>query len=411
MQSREERLAADARLKPFGERVGFLFGGITAAVTASFLAVVLIASFILTTQHGQTAMSVDFRVYWAVGQLALMGEPLSAFDAARLGAIHATYTDAYVPWLYPPGFMVIMTPFGAFPFAVAFTLWTLVSLALVAWAIQPFVFGIKPLWIALSLAPAFYPALLLGQNSLLLLAGLLAALSALRSERWILAGIFIGCLTLKPQLGVMIPFALLAIRAWQTIFAAIGTTIIITVLPTLAYGIDYWPLLQTSLAEHSARMVSTMDVLKWMISPMYTFYTLGMDAQTALKVQMGISVCCAAAIYALWRSDRVGFDVKAAGLLLAIMLSAPYLWSYEGALMAAIALFMLRGGILTTHPAHLALLGFLWIGAALQALNIFAKVLDPKMIGALVIPPVLFFCFALCLRQIFKTQAQELKPA
>lgn len=411
MQSVEERLAADARLKPFGARAGFLLGGLTAVATAGFVATVLIISFILTMQQGQTAMSVDFRLYWAVGQVALMGEPLSAFDDARLDEIHATYTDANLPWLYPPGFMVVLTPFGAFPFSVAFTLWTLVSLALVAWAIRPFVAGIKPLWIALSLAPAFYPALLLGQNSLLLLAGLLAALSALRSERWILAGIFIGCLTLKPQLGIMIPFALLAIRAWQTIFAAIVTTVAVTVLPTLAYGVDYWPLLQTSIAEQGARMMSTLDFLKWMISPMFTLYTLGLDAGTALKIQTGISVFSAAAVYALWRSDRVGFDIKAAGLLLAIMLSAPYLWSYEGAMMAAIALFMVRGGILTTRPAHLALLGFLWIGAALQALNIFAKILDPKLIGALIIPPVLFFCFVLCLMQIFKTQARELKPA
>ncbi|TAG24025.1 MAG: DUF2029 domain-containing protein [Rhodobacterales bacterium] len=411
MQSPEDQRAADARLQPFASRNGFLLGGLTAVITALFVSLVLLVSFILTLQQGQTAMSIDFRVFWAAGQLALDGEPLAAFDLTRLAEVHQTHAETYLPWLYPPGFLVIVTPLGALSFPLAFSLWTVVSLGLVAWAFRPFVAGIVPLWLVVSLAPAFYPGLLLGQNSLLLLAGLLAALAALRAERWVLAGIFIGLLTLKPQLGIMIPFALLAIRAWRTIFAAIGTTVVISALPTLLYGLDYWPLLIAGMADHSATMLQSIDGMKWMISLVYGLTLLGVDTGLALKVQLAITVACAAAVYALWRSDRVGFDVKAAGLLLAVLLSAPYLWSYEGALMAAVALFLLRGGILTTRPAHLCLAGLLWTGAALQTLNLFVKVIDARWLGAAIIPPLLFFCFALCLRQIIRPQPHHLKPA
>ncbi len=411
MQSPEDQRAADARLLPFSSRNGFLLGGLTAVTTALFVGLILLVAFILTLQQGQTAMSIDFRVFWAAGRLALDGEPLAAFDIARLAEVHQTHAETYMPWLYPPGFLVIVTPLGALSFPLAFTLWTMVSLGLVAWAFRPFVAGIVPLWLAVSLAPAFYPGLLLGQNSLLLLAGLLAALAALRAERWVLAGVFIGLLTLKPQLGIMIPFALLAIRAWRTIFAAIGTTIVISALPTLLYGLDYWPLLQVSMADHSATMLQSIDGMKWMISLVYVLTLLGVDAGLALKVQLAITAACAVAVYALWRSDRATFDVKAAGLLLAVLLSAPYLWSYEGALMAAVALFLLRGGILTTRPAHLCLLGLLWTGAALQTLNLFVRVIDARWLGAALIPPLLFFCFALCLRQIILPQPHRLKPA
>ncbi|NJS38721.1 MAG: DUF2029 domain-containing protein [Rhodobacteraceae bacterium] len=313
MQSPEDLRAADARLQPFAGRKGFLLGGLTAVTTGLFVGLVLLVSFILTLQQGQTAMSIDFRVFWAAGKLALDGQPLAAFDIARLAEVHQTYAETYLPWLYPPGFLVIVTPLGALSFPLAFTLWTTVSLGLVAWAFRPFVAGIVPLWLAVSLAPAFYPGILLGQNSLLLLAGLLAALAALRAERWVLAGVFIGLLTLKPQLGIMIPFALLAIRAWRTIFAAIGTTVALSVLPTLLYGLDYWPLLQASMADHSATMLQSIDGMKWMISLVYVLTLLGVDTGLALRVQLAITAACAAAVYALWRSDRAGFDVKAAG--------------------------------------------------------------------------------------------------
>ncbi|NJS38720.1 MAG: hypothetical protein HC783_06580 [Rhodobacteraceae bacterium] len=79
--------------------------------------------------------------------------------------------------------------------------------------------------------------------------------------------------------------------------------------------------------------------------------------------------------------------------------------------MAAVALFLLRGGILTTRPAHLCLAGLLWTGAALQTLNLFVKVIDARLLGAALIPPLLFFCFALCLRQIIRPQPNYLKPA
>jgi arabinofuranan 3-O-arabinosyltransferase len=411
MPSPDDERAADARLEPFSSRAGFLFGGLTAAMTLVYVAMLILVSFVLTSQPGVTATGIDFRVFWAAGQLAMDGTPLTVLDTAKLSAVHDTYVDANMLWLYPPGFLVIVTPLGTVSYSVAFTLWTLVSLGLVAWAVWPFVAGIVPVWLAVSLAPALYPVLLLGQNSLLLMAGLLAALAALRRERWVLAGVFIGLLTLKPQLGIMIPFALLAIRAWRTILAASITTIAVVVLPTLAYGVEYWTLLQANLAEHSANLLGAIGVLDQMISPMDTLTFIGVPPAMALQAQWAILAASAIAVYLLWRSDRVGFDVKVAGLLIAILLSAPYLWYYEGALMSAIALFMLRGGILGTRPLHLCLLALLWLGAGLQALNVFVEAVDHRWLGAAIIPPLLIVCFALCLRPILVKQLPDLKSA
>jgi hypothetical protein len=406
MQSRDDRLAADARLQPFTGRVAFYAAGLTACGSLVFITLILVVAFILTSRPDTLAMSVDFRVFWAAGKLAVGGEPLAVHDLARLSATHATYVEAYMPWLYPPGYLILVTPFGTMSFAMAFLIWTLLSLAIIVWAVRPFVAGIRPLWVLMALAPAYYPTLLLGQNSLFWLAGLLGALAALRDGRWVLAGIFIGALTLKPQLGVMIPFALLAIGAWRTILAAILTTIVLIVLPTFYYGLEYWPLLFTSLEEHSANMIFSVGQLKLMLSPLYFLTFVGLDPDFALNVQWAITGAAALAVLVLWRSDRVGFDGKAAGLLCAILLSAPYLWYYEGALLAVIALLLLRAGILTLRPLHLLLLVPLWIGGGLQALNTFTEFVDQRWLGAAYISPLLVICLGLCLRQTLQPRSQ-----
>jgi arabinofuranan 3-O-arabinosyltransferase len=406
VQTLEDGRAADARLAPFGSRAGVLGAVLVAAGFLVFLTGIMGMAFILTANPETPALSNDFRVFWGAGKLAIAGEPLAVHDLARLGASHATGLDVDMPWLYPPAFLVMVTPLGLVPFAWAYLAWALVSLALTAWAARSFVAGIGPLWVLMAFAPAYFPALMMGQTSLFWLAALLAALAALGQGRWVLAGVFIGLLTLKPQLGVMIPVALLAIGAWRTILSASVTTGLLLALPTLYYGIDYWPLLRATLEEQSALILASDIALNLMLSPTYLLANLGVELAVALNIQLGLMALTAVAVFALWRSDRVGFDVKAAGLLCAILLSGPYIWYYEGALMPAIALFLLRGGILSARPLHMLLLVPLLLGGGLQAVNVFTALVDPRLLGAVFVSPVLLVCLALCLAQITAARAE-----
>jgi arabinofuranan 3-O-arabinosyltransferase len=144
---------------------------------------------------------------------------------------------------------------------------------------------------------------------------------------------------------------------------------------------------------------------------MFFLAFIGVDPAVALNIQMGLIPVSAVAVFALWRSDRVGFDVKAAGLLCAIMLSAPYLWYYEGALMPAIALFLLRAGILSVRPLHMLLLVSLLLGGGMQAVNVFAALVDQSWLGAAIIPPIVLVCFALCLARIAAPRAEAPQAA
>ncbi|NJS38717.1 MAG: DUF2029 domain-containing protein [Rhodobacteraceae bacterium] len=263
-------------------------------------------------------------------------------------------------------------------------------------AARPFVAGVKPVWAAMALAPAYLPALVIGQNSMIWLAVLMAALAAMRSGKAVLAGVLIGCLTLKPQLGVLIPFALLASGQWRTIFAALGTTFVLAMVPTLIVGLEYWPLLSSNTTEHASRMIELVSELYLTVGPFAFLAQLGLPAATGLSVQWGVMAVAALSVFLFWRSDRISFDAKVGLLMTAILLSAPYLWYYEAAMMAAIGLFLVRAGILTTRWPHLVLVTLLWIGAGLQSMDLVFPLFEDRYLGAFIVTPVLTACFALC---------------
>ncbi|MGL6208847.1 MAG: glycosyltransferase family 87 protein [Paracoccaceae bacterium] len=396
MQDKDSILAGDARLQAFSGNRASLAVVLGYSLTLVFATMIVGTAFVMTSEDGVRTLESDFRVFWATARIFLDGEPLATFDLDRLDAEYNVATDAWMPWLYPPGYLFLIAPFGAMSYAFAFLSMTLLSVAAMALASRPFVGGVKPVWAAMSLAPAYLPALVIGQNSLIWLAVLLAALASLRSGRVVLAGVIIGFLTLKPQLGLMIPFALIAAGQWRTIFAATGTMILIAALPTLVVGLDYWPLLAGRLSEQADRMIGLINELDLTVGPFFLGAMLGLGTPLALAVQWGITAAAALSVVLFWRSDRIGFDAKAALLMIAILLSAPYLWYYEAAMMAAIGLFMLRAGILTTRAPDLGLLILLWLGAGLQSANVFVDFADDRYLGAVIVTPTLCIAFVLC---------------
>jgi arabinofuranan 3-O-arabinosyltransferase len=401
MQSAEARHAADARVLTLSGTRAWQVAVLGGSLTLIFAGYALYAAFSQTSLDGTRALGIDFRVFWAAGQLALTDEPLAVFDLQRLGAVHNVGPDDWMPWLYPPGFLVLMLPFGALSFSLAFLLWTLLSLLAVWLAARQFTAGAGPATLAMTVAPAYLPTLAIGQVSLLWLAGLLVALAALRSQNWVLAGIFIGCLTLKPQLGLLIPIALVAAGCWRTIAAATITALLLAALPTLLTGPEYWPMLgaqMLAMGDRAMHFIATVDL---MVGPFFLLVTLGLPPDVALWLQWALTVALAVVVFHIWRAPTISFDTKAAALLSAILLSAPYFWHYEAAMTAAIGLFLLRAGLLHRTVPHMALLTLLWFGSSLQALSVLSGLGSHLALGAALVTTMLVWALALCLGQYF----------
>jgi arabinofuranan 3-O-arabinosyltransferase len=406
-----EQKAADRRVADLAGKGVWPVVALGAAITVICTVLTVANAYVLTSGDGPRALSNDFRVFWAAGQLALEGDFLGVFDTDKLTAVHNVSPEYWMPWLYPPGFLFAVAPLGALSYATAFTIMTILSLVLLAAAVRPFTGGSRTAWVAFSLAPACVPILVEGQNGLIWLAGLLAALAALQDKRWFLAGLLIGLLTLKPHFGLMIPVALIAAGLWRTTGVATLTAIVVAGLPTLATGANYWTLLLQQIDEHGQRVVASIQSLEFMASPFSLFVRLGVPPDAALMVQAGVTIAAGVAVLIVWRSDTVAFDVKAAALLCGTLLASPYAWHYESAIMAPIGLFLLRGGVLQSRPLHLILLAVLWLGAVVQTLVDLVGDGNLYFRWAFLVPPVLFFCLALCVAQVRTTSRSSVGAA
>jgi alpha-1,2-mannosyltransferase len=89
-----------------------------------------------------------------------------------------------------------------------------------------------------------YPAVLInagfGQNGFLSTA-LLGGAAVWLDRRPLLAGLCFGCLSYKPQLGIVVPLALAVAGRWRCFAAAAATVLVFAVVATSVFGLDIWP--------------------------------------------------------------------------------------------------------------------------------------------------------------------------
>ena len=87
------------------------------------------------------------------------------------------------------------------------------------------------------------------------------------------------------------------------------------------------------------------------------------------------------------------------GLLIAILLSQPYLWYYESALLAPAALFLIRARVLSlTHLPGLLLLAAMWLGLGPAILVQFLSGVEVSL--RMVFAPILLLTLAVTLRAL-----------
>jgi hypothetical protein len=378
--------------------------GVNAAATLYMLFAFAWGGADTTTAEGCVAQLLDFHVFWNAGGLALEGTPMAAFDYDTLLARYNTCEYAWMPWLHPAPVMALMVPFAALPFVPALLAFDLLALAALGLALRYFTSGLTPAWLAFALAPAYLPALLAGQFTILWIAGLLAALAALRRERWVLAGVLIGLLTIKPPLGVLIPVALLAIGAWRTIFAASATTVLLHGITTLAFGGSaYLGQLLTNYSMLTERAVASLGEVSAMTSLAAVFTRLGIPETGAVQLNLAVAAAVAVVMFFVWRRLGVKSDAAVALLTASIPLATPYLWHYDSAFLAITAFFLARHLNFAPGPAMTALLVLFWFGAGLS-LWVVATTLTEALTPILTVPPLLLLAFAASLTHCLNDQ-------
>jgi Glycosyltransferase family 87 len=183
----------------------------------------------------------DFLNLWMYGRAALDGDPARFYDVATYNDELARLLGPGYPgqnWPNPPTALVVMLPFGLFAYFPALAAWFAIGVLAFYLAGHSEISDRRTLALIL-VSPAALLCVISGQSSLLATAALLAIFAWL-DRRPLVAGILIGLLTVKPQLGILFPFALAASGRWRVLLYAAGTALLLIAASVALGGLESW---------------------------------------------------------------------------------------------------------------------------------------------------------------------------
>lgn len=296
--------------------------------------------------------AMDFVSYWAAAVLALGGNPVGAYDLAVHSAVErgVVTLNELMPFAYPPPFLVLLLPFGLLPFGAAAALWVVTTFGL-------YFAAAKRLLPDSGWVVAAYPAVLvngiIAQNGFLTTAILIGGLILL-PKRPFLAGMLLGCLIIKPHLGLLLPLAFIAARQWRAFAGATLSSAGLLLLGLLAFGTAPYAAWIAQAPLYASIVADGLVGWYKMASPYASLRLAGLSSPAAWTVHILVALAAAATVWRVWRSD-CDPAAKGAALAAATALASPYLYVYDTLILIIPMLWLL------TVERNRALLALLWL--------------------------------------------------
>jgi hypothetical protein len=291
-------------------------------------------------------VGTDFVSFWTVSTMLHNGLERAIYAPEALAALEqsvvADENAVFYAWQYPPIGLLLVYPLALFPYLWSLVIWLAMGIVLyltVLWRILP-----HPLTLWAGLA---FPGVLLtiehGQNAFLT-TGLLGWALLLLPRRPVAAGILIGLLSFKPQLGVLVPVALIAGGQWRMFIAAALTALGLIATTFILFGGGIW-------ADFFASLQLSREMLDTGLVPYYKMQSifaavrlLGGPLILAYSVQALVAVGGAATVAWAWRRPTDP-DMKNGALLLATPLATPFIFDYDLMLVAPAIAWLARKGV------------------------------------------------------------------
>jgi alpha-1,2-mannosyltransferase len=292
----------------------------------------------------------DFLHFYTLGTLAAAHRRADLYDMNAQAVVAAERVPQaaglrYLP-LYPPQVSILFAPLAHLPYAGALALWWALSAAIYATCVftvwRTCVHlrgdGVAVLLLAVGF-PAFFHLIAWGQTSALALACFSGAFLLLRTKREFLAGVVLGCLIFKPQLGLAAALVFVAIGTWRLIAGAI-----LSGCAQLAIGILYYGFVP--FRQWLVTMWNVRAVLSWLEPRLYqthclrTFWSMLIPSATILsgKIVFVLYVISALAVLwftiSTWRRGRTPLSLRYSSLLFATVLISPHLTVYDLVILA-----------------------------------------------------------------------------
>jgi hypothetical protein len=154
-----------------------------------------------------------------------------------------------------------------------------------------------------------------------------------------MAGLLLGFLIYKPQLGVLLPIAFLVAGQWRALVATGASAAVIMGMATLLFGVDLW---LTFLANAPVvRTVMEEGLLSWAKMPSAFIFLreLGVPQGLAYAAQIVTALGAAISVGIVWYrygATRLTWAALVAGTLLV----SPYSFDYEFAILAPVLVIL-----------------------------------------------------------------------
>lgn len=268
-----------------------------------------------------------------------------AGNAAYGGTLNDTQRKVgFAPWMYPPTFIALVLPLGYLSYFGALVAWLGVTAL-------PYLAALRAIlardrlapWIALAAPPFFYNAMF-GQTGFLS-AGLIGlGLFHVQGRPW-LAGVLIGLASVKPHLGLLVPFALLAGGHWRVFASAAATVAAMVLASILAFGLEPWFAFVGTTFFHMEGFQHGAFAWKIMTSVLSLAYLSGASLDTAWEAQAWATAGGVVLVSLVWWRGRQrpdGLGLQAAVLCSAIPLAVPAIYLYDLVLLVVALAWLLQ---------------------------------------------------------------------
>jgi hypothetical protein len=321
----------------------------------------------LRTMGGHVLVVRDYLWLWAAGHLLRAGDVATVFQpgafADRLREQFGATLDNHV-WSYPPPMLLLALPAGHLSLVGGYLLFIAAQAALFWWVGRAA--GLpRAARVAVLISPALLANMLTGQNgamtAALLVGGLLFA-----GRRPVLAGVLFGLLTVKPQLGLVVPVCLLAAGNWRAIFSAIGTAAALFLASGLAFGFGAWRLFVANTMPYQALAleqpwngsVYQMNI----VTPFIAARFFGVGLAAAYALQALCAIVAGALAWRIWRLPAANPLLRMAATVALGMLMTPYALTYDMiAVAAGIACIAAAPGGRPAGVLEMAALSLAWL--------------------------------------------------
>jgi hypothetical protein len=309
-----------------------VLAGVFVATAYTLYGTVIASADGLFTPQGPI-LGADFFVFYRAALVAGGPQMAAIYDMAVLSEMLRTaypgHGDMLFGWQYPPTMSLLIKPLSSLPYLWAFAVWVGAFLLL-------FLKTLHSLWrdrfaIYMALAsPAVFHSIITGQTGLLT-ASLFALCVFFADRRPVLAGVAAALLTVKPQLGLLIPVAFVAAGCWRAFAVATLGAVIFAGASIAAFGVEPWQAFYEAVRVHSDRMslAGVFPAYK-LVTPFGVATLFGATKSVALVVQAIVSLGMAVFVFMVWRRVRDPY-LRLAAIAAAAPLATPYAFYYEAA--------------------------------------------------------------------------------